>query len=251
MKPTAVVGRRVVAFVIDNIVTTALYAAVFFPLADTQQDIIRKLQSGDISPDATTYVNVTLGDNQYSIIGGKAALCFLLMFVVWVGYWVILQGVRGATLGKAITGIRLVRNDGTMPAGVGRSLVRQLLWIVDSFPYFIPYLTGFVCALANSQNKRVGDMVAGTLVVRKEFAGQAAPVAAETGRSEHLQLGGLSTESPLGGGLPSEPVAAPAVVPAGAPAAAASPPPDWYPDPKGESRLRYWDGSGWTDHTAD
>jgi hypothetical protein len=45
------------------------------------------------------------------------------------------------------------------------------------------------------------------------------------------------------------------------PAAAPPPPPpppppsgvpaDWYPDPKGVKRLRYWDGSAWTDHTAD
>jgi hypothetical protein len=26
---------------------------------------------------------------------------------------------------------------------------------------------------------------------------------------------------------------------------------DWYPDPSGQKRLRYWDGSAWTDHTAD
>jgi hypothetical protein len=43
----------------------------------------------------------------------------------------------------------------------------------------------------------------------------------------------------------------------GAPAAAAAPTggagakADWYPDPRGEKRLRYWDGSQWTDHTAD
>jgi hypothetical protein len=29
------------------------------------------------------------------------------------------------------------------------------------------------------------------------------------------------------------------------------PPPQWAPDPLGERRLRYWDGSGWTDHVAD
>src|SRR3954447_25101413 len=37
--------------------------------------------------------------------------------------------------------------------------------------------------------------------------------------------------------------------------AAPAPPPggtaDWYPDPRGEKRLRYYDGSQWTDHTAD
>jgi len=36
------------------------------------------------------------------------------------------------------------------------------------------------------------------------------------------------------------------------PQAAVAPatPADWYPDPKGEARLRYWDGANWTDHTA-
>jgi hypothetical protein len=33
--------------------------------------------------------------------------------------------------------------------------------------------------------------------------------------------------------------------------ATGSPNPDWYPDPKGEARLRYWDGTKWTDQTAD
>jgi uncharacterized protein DUF2510 len=28
-----------------------------------------------------------------------------------------------------------------------------------------------------------------------------------------------------------------------------SPPPNWYPDPRGEAELRYWDGSQWTEHT--
>ena len=26
---------------------------------------------------------------------------------------------------------------------------------------------------------------------------------------------------------------------------------DWYPDPLGTARLRYWDGAEWTDHVAD
>jgi hypothetical protein len=54
------------------------------------------------------------------------------------------------------------------------------------------------------------------------------------------------------------PAAAAQPVAAAAPAAAApadAPPPggaaDWYPDPRGEKRLRYWDGAQWTHHTAD
>jgi hypothetical protein len=49
---------------------------------------------------------------------------------------------------------------------------------------------------------------------------------------------------------------APAAAPAGAGSGGVDAPPaggaaDWYPDPRGEKRLRYWDGSQWTHHTAD
>lgn len=54
-------------------------------------------------------------------------------------------------------------------------------------------------------------------------------------------------------GYAAQPAAAAPVqpqTPAAEPAAAAAKA-DWYPDPRGEKRLRYWDGSTWTDHTAD
>lgn len=63
--------------------------------------------------------------------------------------------------------------------------------------------------------------------------------------------------SPLGGGQPAAgspaTTAAPAATgaPAGGGAAGGQPAPDWYPDPQGQARLRYWDGSQWTDQTAD
>jgi Protein of unknown function (DUF2510) len=58
---------------------------------------------------------------------------------------------------------------------------------------------------------------------------------------------------PAAGGAPAapaaqQPAAASAPAQADAPAGAKA---DWYPDPRGEKRLRYWDGSQWTDHTAD
>ena len=45
------------------------------------------------------------------------------------------------------------------------------------------------------------------------------------------------------------PTAAPTTVPV--PGAAPMSPPAWHPDPHGQHRLRYWDGSTWTDHTWD
>jgi hypothetical protein len=78
---------------------------------------------------------------------------------------------------------------------------------------------------------------------------------------------GQGGQAPFGGAPPAggQPQQAAYTPPAaGAPAAAAPPAAqsapaaaggaakaDWYPDPRGEKRLRYWDGSQWTDHTAD
>jgi hypothetical protein len=67
-----------------------------------------------------------------------------------------------------------------------------------------------------------------------------------------------ATAAPPAAATPGAGPAAAAQPAAAAPAAASSadaPPPggaaDWYPDPRGEKRLRYWDGSQWTHHTAD
>ena len=45
--------------------------------------------------------------------------------------------------------------------------------------------------------------------------------------------------------------AQPAATPAAAPSPKPLPPASWYPDPAGQARLRYWDGAGWTEHTAE
>lgn len=70
--------------------------------------------------------------------------------------------------------------------------------------------------------------------------------------------GGAPSGQPYGGGAPTaaqpQQAAAPAAAaPAqqAAPASGGAAKADWYPDPRGEKRLRYWDGSQWTDHTAD
>ncbi len=46
---------------------------------------------------------------------------------------------------------------------------------------------------------------------------------------------------------PAAPAPAPDVVPVATPAVAA---PGWFPDPKGEARLRWWDGQQWTDNIS-
>jgi uncharacterized RDD family membrane protein YckC len=163
---TKVVGRRVVAFIIDALLITAVNFAVFFAFA---QDKVEAAAAGDIHYGDTTYVNITLGDKQYAVFGGKAAIYFLLVLLISLGYFVVWQGLRGVTVGKLMLGLRTVKeSDPTQPPGVGRALARWFLYIADGFPYVIPYLTGFVCALVTKNHKRIGDMVGGTLVVKRQ-----------------------------------------------------------------------------------
>ncbi|MEA2124485.1 MAG: hypothetical protein QOI80_1267 [Solirubrobacteraceae bacterium] len=163
--PTQVVGRRVAAFLIDGIVVTAINAAIFFAFA---KDKTEAALAGDLTAGDTTYINVTLGDKHYAVFGSKAALYFLITFLIWFGYSVVWPGLKGVTLGKLAMGIKIVKDDGTEPPGIGRALARWFLLIADGFPYIIPYLTGFIVALNSKQNKRIGDMVAGTIVVKRD-----------------------------------------------------------------------------------
>jgi len=193
---TKVVGRRSFAMIFDAIVATAVGFGVFFAFAEKR-------------PAGTTafgnvYARVRSGADEWVITGGKAGVFFLVLLVFTLAYWVVAPAVTGATLGQGLLGIRVVSDDGRR-AGFGRNLVRQLLWIVDDFPYFIPWLTGFVVALSNPQNKRVGDMVAGTWVVRSGSQVAAAP-------------SGLAVPGVMASGLP-DPTSVPVGIPGSAPSA--------------------------------
>ncbi|MGE3621354.1 MAG: RDD family protein, partial [Acidimicrobiia bacterium] len=111
-----------------------------------------------------------IGDRAYFITGSKAAAVSGIGLVASFAYHVVLQGLTGATLGKLVTGIRTVREEGT-PPGIGKAALRWVLLLVDGFPYFVP-LVGFVCALTSSGHRRVGDMAAKTFVVSKAAVGR-------------------------------------------------------------------------------
>jgi uncharacterized RDD family membrane protein YckC len=247
--PTNVVGRRVAAFIIDCIISFAINVIAFFALT-TQVP-------GKCPPSGGGY---TIGDNCRGFLvgqGGKQAAFYLICFAGALAIFVILPGIKGVSPGKALLGIKLVNAEGR-PPGVLRAFLRWILWIVDGFPYFIPYLTGFIVALNSQRNQRVGDMAAGTFVVAKEAAGVPAPVQAAPGQygPPPGQAGPGQYGPPPGqygpppGGVPAYPAAPQPQAATAAPPAPAAPAPDWYPDPHGQARLRYWDGQRWTEHTS-
>jgi uncharacterized RDD family membrane protein YckC len=82
-------------------------------------------------------------------------------------YFVGMESMLAATLGKLLLGIRVTQQDGR-PCSFANVLVRNLMRIVDAFPYVIPYLVGFIAIAASDGQRRLGDIVAGTTVVRAE-----------------------------------------------------------------------------------
>lgn len=104
-----------------------------------------------------------------SILGavGKGGVGIALMFI-FVVYWfypVLFEVLnRGRTPGKILMNLRVV-NDNALPVGWMASLIRNLLRTVDMFP--ILYGFGLVSMLLDRDFRRLGDRVAGTLVVHE------------------------------------------------------------------------------------
>jgi uncharacterized RDD family membrane protein YckC len=96
------------------------------------------------------------------IVGG---LLIVVFFTGW-GYFVVGEALgNGRTWGKRWMGLRVVRDDGSR-VRFGDSVIRNLLRIADILPG--NYTVGMVSILVTKQHKRLGDMAAGTVVVRDE-----------------------------------------------------------------------------------
>lgn len=94
----------------------------------------------------------------------RQLLAILLVFSAGWGWdvaWELLGG--GRTPGKRLAGIRVVRADGG-PPGLPESLLRNVLRVVE-LPF--GYAPGILMLALGPRQQRLGDLVAGTLVVRQ------------------------------------------------------------------------------------
>lgn len=106
--------------------------------------------------------------------GGVAgAIYAIASFLLFVGYDISFEVLAsGRTPGKRLNGLRVVRMRGE-PVTFLTSAVRNVLRVIDILPG--AYLVGAVSVLATAQNQRIGDVIAGTLVVRERRAGTRSP----------------------------------------------------------------------------
>ncbi|MCW3839281.1 RDD family protein [Micromonospora yasonensis] len=145
-------GSRVLALLIDllaQLVVALLLSAVLAVVLLLLQDVVDGALAG--------------------------ALQTVLLILVLVGYPVLMERfVGGRTLGKLAVGLRVVRADGG-PVGVGQSLTRALVGVAVEWPGLVLPLLSWAASvtvmLTDPRGRRLGDLVAGTLVVHTRGAG--------------------------------------------------------------------------------
>jgi len=146
----ASIGNRFIACAIDHaiqIFTLIVIVIIFLFVADVA-DLSNKVTS------APKWV---------------IALLIIFVFLLMSGYFAIFEWLwRGQTPGKRWMKLRVIREDGR-PISFFEAVVRNLLREFDIMPFPF-YSIGLVSVFATDRDQRVGDLVAGTVVVREREA---------------------------------------------------------------------------------
>jgi uncharacterized RDD family membrane protein YckC len=94
----------------------------------------------------------------------EAIVIFLVFLLNW-GYFTLFEALwNGRTPGKRVARIRVIQRSGRS-LGLLESMARNLVRYVDQIPFF--YAVGVITMFVTSQHQRLGDLAAGTLVVRE------------------------------------------------------------------------------------
>ena len=103
----------------------------------------------------------------------------LFQFLLFWGYFALFEAFwNGQTPGKRLVKIRVIKDSGRQIT-LFEALARNLIRVVDLLPNF--YLVGLISMLCNRQQKRLGDFVAGTIVIHERSREQ--PLSGHNSRS--------------------------------------------------------------------
>lgn len=172
--PIAGPGSRILAYAIDYLVILVLQIGVIVLLL-LSTPLLSKLLAL-LTP---LLDDLRRGKAQDVANGGAAFLIFALIVLTGLAvelvYFLVCEAITGGrSIGKAAVGLRVVGDDG-FPLSGRASLVRNLLRAVDILPS--NYVVGLVAILVSSRSQRLGDLAAGTLVVRLDQPAPAPPLA--------------------------------------------------------------------------
>jgi uncharacterized RDD family membrane protein YckC len=99
------------------------------------------------------------------------ALMILVLFLIFAAYFIFFEWLwNGQTPGKRLMKLRVIRDDGR-PVTLWEAIARNLLRICDAIPGFIlpVYSVGLIVIFLSSRDQRVGDIFAGTVVIRERL----------------------------------------------------------------------------------
>lgn len=154
MLTLAGVGSRFASAIVDYLIQAALLVALAL------------LLFGGVS--------IGGGDSGSGVLIAAYAIA---SFLVFVGYDITFEVLNsGQTPGKRMNGLRVVRTEG-QPVNFVTSAIRNVLRVIDWLPF--SYAAGALSILVTSRNQRIGDVAAGTIVVRARRPGPT-PVATAT-----------------------------------------------------------------------
>jgi uncharacterized RDD family membrane protein YckC len=142
--PVAGIGSRFVALLVDYLIWTVVIVLLIF---------------------LAVLINPSL--SYFSKVAAKweEALTVLFFFLLYWGYFTLFEAFwDGRTPGKRIAKIRVIQRSGR-GIGLFESMIRNLLRVVDQFPFV--YAVGVVSVLCTRDHQRLGDLAAGTLVVHE------------------------------------------------------------------------------------
>jgi len=146
-------------------VLTPEYVEFNFVLAGLMSRFLAWLIDTVVSVMLAWVILIVLSMSMFAFPGFASAMGFVVWFLIDWGYMILLESVwSGQTIGKRAMGLRVIQESGVR-VGFYQSLLRNLARPVDRLPLF--YLVGGVAALFSQSQQRLGDMLAGTVVVRE------------------------------------------------------------------------------------
>ena len=118
--------------------------------------------------------------NRMSAQWATALYLFLIFLFNW-GYFTLFEAFNnGRTPGKRIARIRVIQRSGRA-IGLFESMARNFIRYIDMCPWVVPYAVGVIAIFVSRDHQRLGDLAAGTLVVRDRI--EEAPISTEATRT--------------------------------------------------------------------
>jgi uncharacterized RDD family membrane protein YckC len=158
--PLAGIGSRFLGLAIDTLLQWVLYIVIFLLVLGT----VWAIASSQSAERHLAWI-----PKSYVL-----AIAIFLVFCIYWGYFAFFEILwKGQTPGKRVAGLRVIHTSGR-PINAYEAIGRNLLRAIDGFP-FPTYGVGIVCMMLNDQHRRLGDYVAGTVVIHDKQAQMAMP----------------------------------------------------------------------------